>query len=307
MIDITVQWNPSETYWSSTEIISSEIVLGRSAWVYGSKELTSIVREYSVHHSSEKKISHLQTASIHGRSCYLGSDNSGYHYFSKGIGWVLSDGWKPELGSLGILPLWAAIREKEVATILRRIGLNVVEPVSIEIHSLIPHYSSNGTSSLNSNTVLDLDGSLANPSMYVYRSKSRWRLSDLFFLEKEYAEKLFGYYGGKEKWLSWLISSLSHSVGLLHRNGGYDYSLSSHNVFIGGERLDFEYVVVNELPHRDKILNQDPTVWIEKELYGLKILSWEISEFLNLDWSSEYIDSLIKTEYERISRRKFTR
>ena len=307
MIDITVQWNSSETYWNSTEIDSSEIVLGRSAWVYGKKELTSIVREYSVHNSSAKKISQLQTASIHGRSCYLGSDNSGYHYFSKGIGWVLSDGWKPELGSLGILPLWAAIREKEIATILRRIGLNVVEPVSIEIHSLIPYFSSNGTSTLNSNTVLDLDGTLANPSMYVYRSKSRWRLSDLFFLEKEYTDKLLGYYGGKEKWLSWVISNLSHSVGLLHLYGGYDYSLSSHNVFIGGERLDFEYVVINELPHRDNILNQDSDVWIEKELYGLKILSWEISEFLNLDWSSEYMDTLIKSEYERISRRKFTR
>jgi len=306
MIDITVQWNLSLTHWNSSTI-TPQIPIGRSAWAFGKRELTQIVKEYDVHNSKFESTSHFQTSTIHGRSCYLGKDNSGYHYFTKGIGWVLSDGWKPELGSLGILPLWSAIRERKVATILKRIGLTVVEPVSIEIHSQIPYFCSNGTLSFNSNEVIDLDGSLANPSMYVYRSKSRWRLADLYFLEKNYIENLLGYYGGKEKWLASLITNLSHSVGLLHRNGGYDYSLSSHNVFVGGERLDFEYVVVNELPHRDLILNQDSKTWIEKELYGLKVLSWEIAEFLNLNWSSDYIDSLIKLEYEHTSQRKFTR
>jgi hypothetical protein len=306
MIDIIVDWYPAENYWLANAT-PKNLPNNRSAWIIGQKNLNKYIRNYYLNDLciSDPNQSVLQTSTIHGRSCYLGEDSSHNHYFAKGVGWVLADGWMPELGSLGILPLWAAVRERDIANYLLKLGLNTVVPVSIELHKKIPLYLSGGSNFLDSNSVLDLDGTKANPAMYVYSARSRWRLADLAYLGEKEVDSLMSIYGGAEVWLAGIIEKLSESVAMLHSKGGYDYSLSAHNVFVSGERLDFEYVVVEGIPHRDEEMNKNRNIWVNKELYGLKLLSWEISELIGVNWSSSYLDSLIKGKYEEITATKF--
>jgi len=306
MIDITVDWYPAENYWIANAA-PKNLPNNKSAWIVGKQNLNKYIRNYYLNdlNISESNQSVLQTSTIHGRSCYLGEDSTHNHYFAKGVGWVLADGWMPDLGSLGILPLWAAVRERDIANYLLKIGLNTVTPVSIQLHKKIPFYLSGGSNFLDSNSVLDLDGTRAIPAMYTYSARSRWRLADLAYLGDKELNNLLSIYGGAEAWLENIIVKLSESVAVLHSNGGYDYSLSAHNVFISGERLDFEYVVVQGIPHRDEEMNKNINIWVKKELYGLKLLSWEISELVGVNWSSNYLDSLIKGKYEEITSKKF--
>jgi hypothetical protein len=245
----------------------------------------------------------VEGASIHGRSCFLGMDGDNNYYFAKGCGWNHSFGWKPSFGNLGILPLWAGEREKEISLVLKETSINVVKPIAIELHKKIPTFGSNTDNYkfIDAKSISDLDGNLANPCLYIYSSKSRWRLADLFyFSEYERHEILF-----KETspidWFINIIKSVSSSTGALHKMGGYDYSLSNHNIFIDGTRLDFEYLVLNTHPHPDKILNTDADTWRQKELYGLKTLAWELAELLRINIAVKEIDDILKSEYETAS------
>lgn len=245
----------------------------------------------------------VEGASIHGRSCYLGMDEVRNHYFAKGCGWNHAFGWKPSFGSLGILPLWAGERERDISLVLRETSVNVVTPISIDLHKKIPRFGSNPNNSefIDADSIPDLDGSTANPCFYIYSSKSRWRLADLFyFSEQERHEIIFKDITPIDFFLK-IIRSVSTSTGTLHKLGGYDYSLSTHNVFIDGTRLDFEYLVLNTHPHPNKVLNQDADTWRQKELYGLKTLAWELAELLRINIAVKDIDDILKVEYETAS------
>ena len=306
MIDIKLSWYSSENFWKADDAPKNLIDKG-VAWVSGERYISSAIKEYLICDIWQKCASDLtfQTSSIHGRSCYLGTDENKNHYFAKGIGWVLTDGWNPQFGSLGILPLWAAKREKDIAFKLKSIGIDVVTPISIQIHSDIPVFSSGGNDFINAESVPDLDDTKAFPSMYIYRSKCRWRLADLVYLDSKSFHSIINEFGDINEWFVQLIEKISQSVAILHLNGGYDYSLSPHNVFISGERLDFEYVVVDGIPHKDDVINKNPDSWMNKELYALKLLTWEIAEVLNIKYDGNSIDALVKNKYEEISSRKF--
>jgi hypothetical protein len=58
---------------------------------------------------------HFEGSTIHGRSCYLGQDHSGQHFFAKGVGWIHSNGWEPAHGNCGVFPRWGAERERSFA------------------------------------------------------------------------------------------------------------------------------------------------------------------------------------------------
>ena len=236
-----------------------------------------------------------QGSSIHGRSCYLGQCQSGRHYFAKGVGWIHSAGWEPNHGSMGIVPQWAAERERDFALRFAKIGISAVCPEAIIAHQTIP--DANGGSPRRADEVLDLDGIPALPCMYVYSAPSRWRLADLFYLAESERECVWGK-GQEEQWLKDLLSTLGRSSRILHAVGGHDYSLSTHNVFCDGTRVDFEYSFLPEMPHRNDALNKDCEVWRDKERDGLRELSWQIAELMRLNVSTTTVTAWWKDAYE---------
>jgi hypothetical protein len=274
MLELDFIWRPAIHRWTAKNA-PPEIPSQFAAWVVSEPRFNPNPANYNLVNVQPDQQSRCtyQTSSIHARSCYLGKDSQNNHYFAKGIGWVLADGWTPAFGSTGILPLWAAERERDLAIRLAKIGISVVEPVSILIHQSVPSYGTKHLEQIESETVLDLDGTKAFPSMYIYKSRCRWRLADLPFLSSAQRYQFFDEFGGVERWLQGLITQLSESVGVMHKNKGHDHSLSTHNVFLNGERLDFEYAVVDEHPHRLNELNINPSGWREKELYSLKLMS----------------------------------
>jgi hypothetical protein len=161
------------------------------------------------------------------------------------------------------------------------LGAPVVQPVAIITHKTIP--DSRGGAARTAAEVLDLDGQPAWPSMYVYSSTARWRLADLYYLSEDERRQICG--AGKEpcEWLQGLLGSVGRSCGLLHAVGGHDYSLTSHNIYCDGVRVDFEYAYLPDLPHRETALNTDASVWRDKELDGLRRLAWEVAELLRVD------------------------
>jgi len=303
MINIDLIWQEGRNFWMSQDAPEVIKQLGKCAWVGKNKYFSNVTKEYGVHETLRKRSdidrSSVQTGSIHARSCYLGSDSNGYFYFTKGIGWIFADGWEPSFGSLGILPLWAATREQKIAELLAKFEIQVVEPMAIFLHQKIPHNLRLSKDFIESSEVKDLDGSQAAPSMYIYRSKTRWRLADLAYMNNKKIKKYLFHYGSIDEWFENLLREISQSCAILHRIGGHDYSISPHNIFINSQRLDFEYVYCNELPHKEISLNNNFEVWRKKELYGLQVMAWEITELLGLKWTSMKLNQIIKNGYEK--------
>ena len=223
----------------------------------------------------------LEGSTIHGRSCYLGQDRSGRHLFAKGVGWVHSQGWEPSHGNCGVFPRWGAERERDFALRFAALGVSVVRPVAIVAHQEVP--AAQGGPARPAIEIKDLDGQPAWPCMYVYSSAARWRLADLSYLSERERRQIAGGVQGYREWLHGLLTRLGESCGLLHAAGGYDYSLSAHNVFCDGMRVDFEYAVLPDLPHREAALNTDESAWRDKELDGLRRLAWEVAELMRVD------------------------
>ena len=185
-------------------------------------------------------------SSIHGRSCYLGQGTSGRHYFAKGVGWIYSAGWQPSQGSFGIVPRCVAEHERDFTLRFAELGAATVRPEAIIAHQTIP--DANGGLPRKPEEVPDLDGRPAMPCMYVYSSAARWRLADLYYLAENQRRQLLGNDRQKRRWLRRLLMTLGRSSQLLHHAGGHDYSLSPHNVFCDGTRVDFEYSYLPECP-----------------------------------------------------------
>ena len=71
---------------------------------------------------------------------------------------------------------WAALRERDLSLKLNSLGIAVSLPVAIwELSSIVGP----DNKLIPSNQVIDLDGTLARPSLFVYQSRQRWRLADL--------------------------------------------------------------------------------------------------------------------------------
>jgi len=214
----------------------------------------------------------VQSMGHHGRSCYLGADEMG-HYFAKGVGWTIGTGWTPEHGNTGILPLWAALRERDVGQAVRGLGIAVSAPVAIWELSVVPGPQGTLVPAVE---VPDLDGSPARPSVFVYRSRVRWRLADLPFMgESERARVRDQFWD--------IIQNLQHSVRVLHAHGGHDYSISLHNAWIDGARVDFEYVYLPEQPHPVPALNSGIASWQSKERFALHELIFQLADLAGVE------------------------
>ena len=245
---------------------------------------------------NDSAVLHLTfTGSIHGRSCYLGFDeNEKRYYFAKGIGWIMSTGWEPKDGNCGVLSLWTAERERDISLELTKLGIDVVRPEAILLHGLIPDVQ--GRASYPAETIPDLDGTPAKPCMYVYSSPTRWRIADLAFLTEK--ERNVIWTNEKSQWLRSLLSKLGRSCRILHEHGGHDYSLTPHNSFTDGTRIDFEYTVLPNYPHKNERLNEEAEVWKDKELDGLREIAWYLADMMRLDISGQELNQWWRDAYE---------
>jgi hypothetical protein len=237
-----------------------------------------------------------QSSSIHARSVYLGQDLSGMHFFAKGAGWIQSESWSSKYPSIGILPKWAAMRERDVANYLLNRNIRCAQPVAIIQHLAIPSEATiDGY--INSEEIRDLDGGGAEPSIYIYKSHSRWRLADLPFMDPDTLKELLPIESKLNNWILELLSEIASFTATLHGIGGHDYSLSLHNIFVDGTKVDFEYVYCPDLPHRVSALNEQIKEWQLKEIYALKCLAWEICELLKVNIETKFISKFIDQKY----------
>jgi hypothetical protein len=270
MIEIQLKKLTGTLVWSSNDaplnLISEPMPLG----IAHALGISSTIREYSL--SSLKEYSCVQSMSHHGRSYYLGNAES-WHYFSKGGGWTLGSGWSPEHGNTGILPLWAALRERDISLKLNSLGIAVSLPVAIwELSSIVGP----DNNLVPSSQVIDLDGTPARPCVFVYQSQQRWRLADLPYVQPTFKVQLKNNF-----WK--IINRLKDSVKKLHDNGGHDYSISLHNVWVDGSRVDFEYVYLPNQPHPVMALNANINQWQSKEKQSLYELIYQLAELCNYE------------------------
>lgn len=301
MLEIKLKWRQGDSIWIAPNA-PPQFMAGFVAWAVGVERVIRDVKSYELAVPLELAIPTplYQTSAIHGRSCYLGRDDTGNHYFAKGVGWVLADGWKPSFDNLGIFPLWAALRERDVACRLQKLGLSVVEPIAICEHDSIPLAGTHAATYVDAEKVRDLDQTNARPVMYVYRTKDRWRLADLPYLGHDVALSILQGDGDIRDWFKRVISKISSSVAVVHAHAGHDHTLSQHNIFTSGTRVDFEYVAIAGLPHPDKNIDENSSGWRTKELFSLKVLAWELNEFLVTGYTPDEIDRIITLAYSEI-------
>jgi hypothetical protein len=217
------------------------------------------------------------TAAHHGRSVLLGEFQHGdspCFVFAKGCGWTngLVQGWCPELGNLGLFNKAAAMHEVDVSIALNDIHIQTITPMEVWEYDSIP--DAMGGKDRSPDSISDLYGNPACPSLFVYASSSKYRLCELPLLHEKERFSLIGELLSKfrkstiEDYLLWLAGVLGEFTGKLHSAGGHNYAASTHNVFIDGTLIDFEYVYLPKFATQDPNINQRPDSWMDKELLG---------------------------------------
>lgn len=281
MLDLTLDQGDGRVVWLSSTAPAVIKEMKRPPILIRPGQFTASVRDITL----QDGLGHLRVQSMahHARSCYLGYTEDGFHYFAKGIGWCLSPGWHPDRGNTGVLAGWAARRERDIALGLSLEHIRVAEPVAIYSYDWLPGLAS--SSRWPSAEVRDLDGSAAEPSLYIYRSRERFRMADLPVAARELIPTV------RDRFPA-ILSSLRDSVTKLHSLGGHDYSLSLHNVWADGSRVDFEYVVLGDKPHPVEQLNQNLASWQAKEWAALRCLAFEIADMVSLEADVSYVESL---------------
>lgn len=214
---------------------------------------------------------------FHGRSIRIDHDHikSGRYYFAKGIGWTVCGGvmgWNRSVGNIGILTDKAATQEFKIADFLASLDLNVITPLAI-LDLEVPVYQDQTDNSLQKTIVLDLDQSPAAPAIFVYSSSHPDRVCDLFLMTNDdRASSLEEAYASMgcthDNYMAIFTKNLAKNVGRLHALGGHNYASSTHNIFVDGTLVDFEYCFLPTHGAIDPALSQDTLVWQHKEILG---------------------------------------
>ena len=274
MIELPLIDLPGTLVWSSSDAPATLTRAPMPLGIGPAQSMTAQVRTYRLESLVSGGL--VQSIGHHGRSCYLGFDERG-HYFAKGVGWAIGTGWTPEHGNTGILPLWAALRERDIGQAVGDLGIAVSSPVAIWELSAVPGPDG---ALVPAAEVPDLDGTPARPSLFIYRSQARWRLADLPFMDASERASV------RERFWD-IIQTLRQSVRILHANGGHDYSLSLHNAWINGARVDFEYVYLPHLPHPVSALNNNIANWQSKENFALHELVFQLADLAGVEISAD--------------------
>ena len=200
-------------------------------------------------------------SSIHGRSCYLGQCPLGRRYLAKGVGWVHSAGWEP------VMEAWALSHggPPNVSGIspsgspswgLRRFAGGDYCPPRNPRHQWRLTKEARGSA----------PQQYARNAVHVRLLRSLpVAFCDLFYLTEADRDSVWGTGDGRKTWLKTLLSGLGRSSRLLHAAGGHNYSLSTHNTFCDGTRVDFECSYLPDMPHPNPALNTNCEVWRDKE------------------------------------------
>ena len=281
MIDLTLNKGSGERVWLAGNAPEALVDLERPPVLVRPGRLTPRVLDLRLNHALETL--QVQSMGHHARSCYLGKDEGGLHYFAKGIGWCLSPGWEPQRGNTGVLTSWAAKRERDLSLSLANLGLRVPEPMAIYSYEWLP--SCRDEARWPAEQVPDLDGEPAEPSLYVYRYPARFRLMDIPIAAPTLISALSGKYFD-------IISEVRRSICSLQAAGGHDYSLGLHNIWEDAGRVDFEYVLLQGNPHPVSQLNANPEVWRSKEWVAFRCLAFELADVLGVEVDSKALEEL---------------
>ena len=251
------------------------------------------------------------TSPFHGRSIQLKgpSFESNTNVFAKGVGWTLYPdglfGWHPSLGNIGILTQKAALQECRIADALTNLGIDTINPIAV-LGIQPPIFRSEGNPRQTEDMILDLDQTPAMPSVFLYAAPHPYRLCDLYLMEDTEREYALGQAYDlmqvpRQSFIEHFCMKLARSVGKLHSVGGHNYASSTHNIFLEGTLVDFEYCHLPELPAIESVLQSDTEVWQQKEILG-----WldTLSVLLSLPGLARTIHSrelilLFLTEYRR--------
>lgn len=214
---------------------------------------------------------------FHGRSIRIDHDRikSGKYYFAKGIGWTACGGvmgWNRSVGNIGILTNKAAKQEFKIADFLASLDIDVITPLAI-LDLEVPIYQDLANNSYQETLVTDLDQSPAVPSIFVYSSPHPDRVCDLFLMKNDdrasSLEKAYALMGcTHDNFMAIFASNLAKNVGRLHALGGHNYASSTHNIFVDGTLVDFEYCFLPTHGAIDPTLSKDTLVWQHKEILG---------------------------------------
>lgn len=271
MLNLRTESLPGSLLWAAADAPPAIIEKPMPMGICAASSISKEIRDYQL--PQVGLLPEVQSMGHHGRSAYLGRGHDGAHYFAKGVGWCLGSGWMPEHGNTGILALWAAKRERDVSLRLAALGLAVTSPVAIFSFEYIRGVNGQLVPAA---SVPDLDGQPAQPALYVYKSPVRWRLADLPMAPPAVRLQVREHF-----WK--ILEILQRSVRLLHAAGGHDYSLSLHNVWADGSRVDFEYVYVPGMPHPVSPLNERVSAWQDKERHALHELAFQLADLVGLD------------------------
>jgi hypothetical protein len=276
VIDLILNKGSGERVWLASNAPEALVDLKQPPVLVHPGRLTPRVLDLSLNHALETF--QVQSMGHHARSCYLGRDEAGLHYFAKGIGWCLSPGWEPQRGNTGVLTNWAATRERDLSLSLASLGLRVPEPMAIYSYEWLPSCRDEGR--WPAEQVPDLGGEPAVPSLYIYRYPARFRLMDI---PSAAPARIAGL---RRKYFD-IISEVRRSICSLQAAGGHDYSLGLHNVWEDAGRVDFEYVLLHENPHPVEQLNTNPEVWRSKEWVAFRCLAFELADLLGVEAHSK--------------------
>ena len=73
---------------------------------------------------------------------------------------------------------------------------------------------------------------------------------------------------GHENYMTTFTRNLAKNTGRLHALGGHNYASSTHNIFVDGTLVDFEYCFLPTHGAIDPALSKDTLVWQHKEVLG---------------------------------------
>mgnify|MGYP000320175984 CR=1 FL=1 len=245
---------------------------------------------------------------IHGRSICLGEidyQNSKRWLFAKGIGWtkqftefLFVD--KDIEYYMGLQNIEECLREWEVSESLNRYKFwkgDVLAGYEYDYLFL------NGEK-IPADEITYNGEQPFRPCMTYYCSRSRYRVFDVAYMTDEkrsqHLEWLIITSQSKtvKEYMEWFIDRTAYNVALLHKLGGVDDSLSSHNVTTLGEKIDFELVYVPEVPHKESSWNDNIYRRQNKEILYAFDLIIDLIAFFHVDFNWIISKDLFIKKYE---------
>lgn len=238
---------------------------------------------------------------LHGRTLFFKKhkmkiNNHMFNYlFIKGTGWtkqfntfLLDSRDIPYM--IGLLEEKDAIREWDISNYYLK--YNFWTGIVLSVIKLEYVLDINGKL-IKSDLITDLKGNKFNPHLIYFATRSKYRVCDLAFLsdihKNNELEKVKIFFNVKSdiEYLKKFIEKLAFNVAYHHKLQGVNDSLSSHNVTLLGEIIDFEIIYSKEVPFDKKRWNLNLFKRQNREIFYALDLVTELIEYFKMkaDWN----------------------